>query len=399
MVTQRLAPRSVPAALRSPSMPLMTRGAGTTAPAIPAAMVSARVSSVTTPLALSMRTLQESVVGRADTQRIAPHLRQADPARGGLPVAVTRVRPPGRSGATPPTFGALARSCEHLPQRSPLALDDRRWPPDLLGWVNRSLYLNPESVEGGEQGAVLLPDRPVRARLLEQELGKLVAPTVQLGQLPVDLRPRIVLGLGAGRHSGHVSDGVRRRLEHLCEQAADLFVVHGLCLFAGHEVGSVKEGTAQVPDGDVGVLEPRQPGPQPRLCLAGLGTPRVEPGTLLGARQGPVGVRNIVTEAPGIVQHPVGRLTGPPCTQLVGELPEECRHPLGQLTERVTRRLHVERCCDYRVDDHTDPGSDQRLVDAGEGRPFCAPYGQHVHGGDRDLEQLGAQAQDTADDQ
>lgn len=72
-------------------------------------------------------------------------------------------------------FGAPACGDDDLSQRLPLTLDNRRWSPCLLGWANRGLYLDPHSVEVGQQGAVLLPDCPVSSRLFVQELGKTVA--------------------------------------------------------------------------------------------------------------------------------------------------------------------------------------------------------------------------------
>ena len=128
----------------------------------------------------------------------------------------------------------------------------------------------------------------------------------------VNLRPggvSGVSGVGARGDRWHVPHGICGSFKHLREHAANLLVVDGLRFFGGHKVGSVQEGTAQVPDRDVGDLKPGQPGAQPWQRLAGLGSARVKPGAVLGACQGPVGVAYLVAEAPGPVQHPVGHLT------------------------------------------------------------------------------------------
>src|ERR1035437_4022140 len=108
------------------------------------------------------------------------------------------------SGATPPALGALAGGCNDLPQRSALTLDHRWRSPNLLGWAHCRLYLDPHPVKVGKQGSVLLPDRPVRPRLLVQELGKPVAVTVQLQEPLVNFPSCGVLGFGARCHHRHV---------------------------------------------------------------------------------------------------------------------------------------------------------------------------------------------------
>src|SRR5450631_1126127 len=108
----------------------------------------------------------------------------ACPAVALLP-AGSRIRRAG-SGTAAPTLGAPAGSRGDPSQRLPLALDDRRWSRRLLGFSDHGLHLDPHPVQVAEQGAVLLPDRPVGTRLLVQELGKQVAAAVQLGQSAFD---------------------------------------------------------------------------------------------------------------------------------------------------------------------------------------------------------------------
>ncbi len=62
-----------------------------------------------------------------------------------------------------------------------MTLDDRRCSPRLLRRADSGPYLDPHPVQVGEQGSMLLPDRPIRARLLVQELGKPVPEAMQFG--------------------------------------------------------------------------------------------------------------------------------------------------------------------------------------------------------------------------
>src|SRR5450631_922031 len=89
-----------------------------------------------------------------------------------------------RGGSGPPAaaIGALSGCGDHLSKGSSLTLDDRRRSPRLLGRADCCLYLDAHPVQVGEQGSVLLPDRPIRKSLLMEELGEPVAAAVKLCQ-------------------------------------------------------------------------------------------------------------------------------------------------------------------------------------------------------------------------
>lgn len=93
----------------------------------------------------------------------------------------------GRSRPGTPPLGSPARGGQHLAERSTLALRDRNRAPVLGRAADRGFDLDAHAVQIGQQGAVLLPHRAIRPRLVHQQDGQAVTTRVQLGEPTLDL--------------------------------------------------------------------------------------------------------------------------------------------------------------------------------------------------------------------